>query len=203
MLSKTAEVSFDFSYNSSAVSETSNDNVSESDSPNASYRSESSDTSKEGGSKAHLLPDSLKWGIIASKKLGMSNKQAALDLGKAYNRQGLHPSTIQRIWSRYLEVESVENKWNSNGRPKVVSEVEEEKLVEYCQQKRRHSVKQIKIELGLNAGRLTLNRYLLNNGYKSFRAPQQIKISKKNVQKRLTFSQEHYDWTGQYQIGNL
>ncbi len=71
------------------------------------------------------------------------------------------------------------------------------------EQKRRHSNRQIKIEPRLNAGRSTLNIYLLNNGYKSFRAAQKIKISKKNVQKRLTFSQEHYDWTGQYQIGNL
>jgi transposase len=142
----------------------------------------------------HLLSDKIKWGIIAFKKQGMKDLDVAKEARSLYNRPTLHHKTVKLIWERYLESGSVDNKWNPEGRPKVLSEMEEEKILDYSRENRRNSAQQCKEDLELQASRESINRCLLNNGQRSYKAPTQIKIRPRNLTKRLLFAEKYRNW---------
>ena len=60
------------------------------------------------------------------------------------------------------------------------------------------SVKERKEELDLEAGRSTINRALLDNGFKAYKAkkkPPFSALSEDNIEKRLEFAFNHMDWS--------
>ena len=116
----------------------------------------------------HLISDEIKWAIVFFKKNGHINKGTAKALTEFFGRAISH-QTVKRIWDNYQETGSVDNRWSSMGRPKAISEEDLERLLDSCREDRVISVKGRKEELDLEAGRSTINRALLDNGFKAYK----------------------------------
>jgi len=142
---------------------------------------------------SHLIPKEIKWAIVFIKKQGYSNKATAREITEVYKRPMNHQS-VKRIWNLYEETQGVENQWNFEGRPKVITEETMERLIESCQEDRQMTVKERVEELQINAGRSTVNKALLDEGYKAYRARKKPTLSPENIQDRLNFAQSHEDW---------
>ena len=147
----------------------------------------------------HLIPEEIKWAIVFMKKQGYSNKATAKEITELYSRPMTHQS-VKRIWNLYEETQGVENRWNFKGRPKVINEETMLMLIESCQEDRQITVKERIEELLINAGRSTVNKALLDEGYKAYKARKKASLSPENIQCRLQFAQslEHWgvdDWS--------
>ena len=81
------------------------------------------------------------------------------------------------------------------GRPKAINEEDLERLLDSCREDRVISVKERKEELDLEAGRFTINRALLDNGFKAYKARKKPPLSEDNIEKRLEFAFNHMDWS--------
>jgi len=123
----------------------------------------------------HLLTDQMKWMIIHYKTEGESNKKTAQEVGKKYGRPNLHPQTVNSIWLKYQETQSVENFWNMEGRPSVLEDKDKERLKRFFKRNPKKSINQAKAALNIPASRMTLNRHALAIGFQAYRAPKKIK----------------------------
>lgn len=141
----------------------------------------------------HLIPDEIKWIIVYLKKVGYSNKMVARTSTEHSGRSISH-QTVKRIWDAYQETGTVDNRWSKDGRPKTISEEEIRRLLESCQENRQMSVKERKEELALEAGRSTINRTLLDHGFKAYKPRKKPPLTENNIIGRLEFALEHEDW---------
>ena len=116
-----------------------------------------------------LLPDEVKWRIVFFKKEGYSNKETARRISNEYARAMSH-QTVKKIWTLYEETKSVECQWNLEGRPKVLNEDQIERLIESCEEDRMLTVKERKEDLELEASLSTINKTLLDFGYRAYKA---------------------------------
>ena len=71
--------------------------------------------------KSHLLSEEMKWRIVHYKKDGLGDRATARVVGEEYNRPSLSHQEVKKIWQKYQETRSVENFWNENGCPSVMS----------------------------------------------------------------------------------
>lgn len=136
----------------------------------------------------HLLSDQIKWIVVHLKLQGMSDKDTAQIVGLEYNRPTLSRQTVKAIYKKYHETQGVSNQWSTQGRPFSLNEEDLKKLVKYFQKNPKNSVQEAKNTLNLPASRQTINRVLLHQGLKAYRAPKKFFISAKNVAKRLQFA---------------
>lgn len=142
---------------------------------------------------SHLLTDEQKWLIVLEKKAGKSNKAISSKLLTEYSRN-IHPTTVQNVWDRYLANNSVENQWNMQGRPRRFSDDDRDDLEAMIQEDRLLSARQYREQLGFDASRETINREMINLGYKAYKAPPKPLLSESNKQERLDYAQAHSDW---------
>lgn len=141
----------------------------------------------------HLLPDEIKWAIVFAKKRNESNRKVAKEVGAAYNRPTLSKDSVKAVYEKYLEKNSVDNQWSSQGRPQLLDSDQIDEVVDHCLDDRRKSVRQHSIELQIQASRQTVNRALINRGYRAYRARKKPLLRAKNIIKRYKFSQAHED----------
>lgn len=160
---------------------------------------ESPNTSEEAGD-TYPLPDRVKWAIITQKKMHASNKKKvsnrkiAREVGEMFERPTLSHTTIAEVWDKFSRTGDVAPEWSHVGRTRVMTEMEEEKLIEHCLDNRKDSARQYKEDLELEASRRTVSRYLTMNGLNSYRAPAKIKLKPRNKLKRLQFALDHRNW---------
>ena len=143
---------------------------------------------------SHFIPDEVRWAVISSKKDGLSNKATARVISQKYSRSIDH-KCVKRLWEKYQRTGSVEDEWNMNGRPKVLTEEDTEDLIEHCEEDRVASVRERKDDLELEASIATINRALLGMGYKAYSARKKPLLSLDNIQDRINFALEHQDWS--------
>jgi len=84
----------------------------------------------------------------------------------------------------------VANRRNIHGRPKALSEDDIERLIESCREDRTMSVKERKHELDLEASRATINKTLLEHGFKAYKARKKPPLTPENIEARLEFAQD-------------
>jgi len=138
----------------------------------------------------HLLSDQIKWSIVDHKLQGHSNKQTALIVGERYNRPTLSHKTVKSIWEKYEAMETVENQWSDKGRPSTIEEADILRLERFFKRNPKKSVNEAKKALNIQASRETINRTVLDNGLKAYKAPTKILISNDNKRKRLEFAEK-------------
>ena len=112
-------------------------------------------------SEARILSDQVKFMIVHYKNLGESNRKTAKMVGEMYNRPNLHPQTVNSVWLKYLETNSVDNLWSTDGRPGKMEEEDEKRLKRFFKKNPKKSISQAKVSLDLDAGRSTINRHVL------------------------------------------
>lgn len=144
---------------------------------------------------SHLLPEELKWAIVYKKKEGKSNKKVASEIRDEYKRSTIKHQQVKAIWEKYEAIGDVLNLW-SGGRPKILEPEEEEALVQSCLENRIISDRERGINLGLEASRQTINRTLLDKGYKSYKAKSRYLIKPENVALREEFAKKYSRWRG-------
>ena len=135
-------------------------------------------------SSYHLIPDEIKWAIIFLKKLGGSNKGIASAIFQHFNRSVCHKS-VKRVWEKFQRTDSLENQWNQAGRPRLLTEDDLEALALHCVEDRIASVKERIEDLGIEASRETVNRRLLDMGYKAYRARKKPLLTEEHMFERL------------------
>lgn len=149
----------------------------------------------------HLLSEELKWAIIFYKQPQLhnlpflSNREIARIVGNLYNRPTLTHQQVKYIFDKYSERGSVENFWNQDGRPKVLSPEQVEELINHATRNRTDSVNKYKEELNFTASRQTMNNTLIENGLKAYAAPPKLLLSQDNTRARMTFAEDHLFWT--------
>ena len=149
---------------------------------------------EEKDTQPHLIPDEIKWLIVFFKKSDKSNKMTARIVTDFFGRVIGH-QTVKRIWTNFQATGSVDNRWSIQGRPKTISQEDLEALLGSCREDRVISVKERKEVLDLEAGRSTINRALLDHGFKAYKARQKPPLSDDNIEKRLEFAIDHLDWS--------
>ena len=142
----------------------------------------------------HLIPEEIKWSIIFLKKNGLQNKSIARGLTETYKRPISH-QTVKRIWTKYEKTGNVDNNWSLKGRPTVLSEDDLEILIDSCSENRTLSSKERKEELELVASRSTINKALLEHGFKAYKARKKPPLTAQNIQDRLEFAQNLDFWS--------
>ena len=93
--------------------------------------------------KTHLLSDEIKWAIVQYKKKGLSNTATASAVAREHNRPTLSHQTVKKVWTKYEAQKNVDNNWNENGRPLVISAREERRILEFVSMNRNASVSDI------------------------------------------------------------
>ena len=141
-----------------------------------------------------LLPDEVKWKIVFLKKEGNSNKQVARIVSEEYERPMSH-QTVQKIWTLYQDTGLVECQWSKKGRPRTLNNDQIGMLIENCEDDRTSSVKERRKDLNLEASRSTINKTLLELGYKAYKARKKPVLTVDNIRGRLQFAREYKDWT--------
>jgi len=154
------------------------------------------DIEAEKDTQIHLLPDEIKYSIVFYKKRGdMSDKKIREQIFSEFGRQ-LGNSTVQSVWKKYQETDEVSNRWSSQGRPRLLNEEEQDKLIEAVKENRLSSSRELKNDLNFKVSRETVNRELLAKGYKAYRAPAKPLLSEANVFKRYQFALKYQSWRG-------
>ena len=138
----------------------------------------------------HFLSEQIKWMIIHYKTKGHSNKQTACLVGKEYNRPSLSHQTVKTIWNKYLKTNGVDHQWSELGRPSVLGETDLERLEEYFKKNPKDSIEEARIALQIDCSRPTINKALLERGFRAYRAPKKFYISPINISKRLDFANQ-------------
>ena len=142
----------------------------------------------------HLIPEEIMWSIIFLKKSNLSHKAIARGITQTYNRSISH-QTVKRIWIKYEETGNVASCWNIDGRPKALSEEDLERLIDNCREYRTLSVKERKEELDLEASRTTINKALLDHGFKAYKARKKPPLTPGNIEARLSFAEDQEFWS--------
>lgn len=142
----------------------------------------------------HLLSVEIKHAIVNAKKRGLSNTAAAKEVAGLYDRPSLSHKTVKDVYNKYLTNGDVENQWNMLGRPTILDEEEREEVLEYAENNRKASCKDIVRELDLVVSRRTVNRILTKDGLKAYRAPKKFLITPANILERLKFAESHRRW---------
>ena len=152
-------------------------------------------------SSNHLLPDDIKWAIVFYKSPHihimlpiLSNREIARIVGGIYNRPTLSHKQVKYVYDKYLETNSVDNIWNSEGRPRSLTAQQVDELIQFAINNRSESCNTYKEELKLDVSRKTVNNALLEKGYKCYRAPPKLIISNNNIIARRNFAREHLNW---------
>jgi hypothetical protein len=148
---------------------------------------------EESKQQPHFLSDEIKYSIVAYKKKGYSNKGTAR-LILVDHQRGIGHQEVKRVWLRYQETNGVTNAWSTQGRPKALTLENLDSLEQNCFDDRNSSVIQRKMELELNAGRSTINRALVEMGYKAYKAKKKLVLRDVNIQERFTFARNHRRW---------
>lgn len=147
-------------------------------------------------SSSHLIPNEIKWVIVFLKKRGASSKSVSKVIFAEYGRRVDHKG-VKRIWERFQETKSIDNLWSTAGRPQLLTDEDLEALTQSCLEDRISSVKERKEDLELEASRETINRRLLDLGFRSYRAGKKPLLNSTHVEKRFTFALEYEDWTSE------
>lgn len=142
----------------------------------------------------HLLSEEIKWAIVYLKKQEFSNKEVGRMISVQFERPIKH-QTVKRIWTLYEETGHVSNRWNTEGRPKALSGEELQALVESCEAERNLSVRERKEDLNLDASRSTINKALLDMGYKAYKVRKKPILTPFHVEDRLAFADTLSEWT--------
>ncbi len=154
------------------------------------------DIENERSIQGHLLPDQVKHTIIIYKKQGeKSDKEIRQAIFSEFGRSLGH-STIDTLWKKYQQTHNVSNDWSTQGRPKVLGEEERKELIETARENRLSSSRDLKNFLNLSASRETVNRELLREGYKAYRAPAKLLLTKENIEQRYRFAKQLESWGG-------
>ena len=69
--------------------------------------------------------------VVHYKNLNWSNKKTAEEVGRLYNRPTLSHTTVKSIWEKYQQNGTVQNHWNTKGRPLKLEEEDLEEVKEY------------------------------------------------------------------------
>jgi len=124
---------------------------------------------------------------------GIADFSSLRFLNTAYGRR-VHPSTVKRICEKFEKTQDVANLWNLEGRPRLLTEEDTQRLEAAVLEDRMASCEELKEELELEVSHDTINRELHRIGHKAYRAPQKPMLSDSNVVKRLAFAEDHQDW---------
>lgn len=144
--------------------------------------------------QSHLLPDDIKHAIILHKKKGeTTDKQIARDILSTFGRK-LGNSTVSTLWEKYQKTHTIANNWNTEGRPKLLNEEDDEMLIEAVRENRLSSAKDLKDDLELPVSRETVNRELLSLGYKAYKAPAKPLLKPENMDERYAFADKYQSW---------
>ena len=148
----------------------------------------------EENSQGHLLPDQIKHAIIFYKKAGDKTDKEIKRIIYADFGRTLGNSTISTLWKKHLETNTISNNWSSQGRPRVLKEEEKEMLIETVRENRLISTRELKKDLELDASRETINRELLRNGYKAYKAPAKLLLKECHMEQRYRFALKYQSW---------
>lgn len=143
---------------------------------------------------AHLLGDDIKWAIVFAKQKGDSNKKVAREVGARFKRPILTKETVKAIYGKFLATKSVSNDWSTEGRPRVLNEEVVTEIIDSCTNDRTKSVREHRNELQIQASRQSINRALLDRGYRAYRARKKPLLKTINITKRFRFAQQHRNW---------
>ena len=153
-----------------------------------SYASEDDEMEVEN---SHLLSDQIKYAIVHFKLIGFSNKETARSCGEMYNRESLSHQTVKAIWNKYQRTNTIKNEWCNVGRERALGEDEILDLVEFLTSNPKKSISEARVALNIKASRPSINKALLGNGFRAYRAPKKFYISPTNIDRRLVFAIEH------------
>lgn len=141
----------------------------------------------------HLLSDALKYYIIFLKMNNESNKSVSRETHQKFGRS-VHPSTVQRIWEKYQQTQSITNNWSSQGRPTLLKHEDRTRIEEAVLEDRFLSCQEVRDNLELEVSRQTVQRELKGLGYKAYASPKKPLLSETNEAGRLRFAEEYEDW---------
>ena len=114
--------------------------------------------------QGHLLPNETKCAIILYKSEGtMSDKEIRRKILLDFGRR-LGSSTVQTLWKKYQETNSISNNWSKEGRPRLLNQDDQAMLIEAVKENCLNSVRSLKNDLDLSPSRETINRELLKKG---------------------------------------
>lgn len=136
----------------------------------------------------HFLSTQIKWMIIHYKKMQLSNKETAKLVGQIYDRPTLSHQTVKAIWNKFHQTGNVENQWNPKGRPHALDDDDMKDLLHFVRQNPQKSVSEAKNFLNLPQCRQTINKALLENGLRAYRAPKKFFLCQRNEEKRYQFA---------------
>jgi len=100
-------------------------------------------------------------------------------------------STVQTLWKKYQETNRISNNRSKEGRARLMDQDDQAMLIDIAKENRLSSVKSLKNDLNLSPNRETVNRELLEKGYKAYKAPMKPLLTQDNILQRYEFAFKH------------
>lgn len=152
------------------------------------------DIEEEKDKGSHLLPENIKYAIVFYKDQGdMNDKEIKRRIEGDFGRT-LGNSTVKAVWDKYQETDSISNRWSHEGRPRSLGQEDRDLLIQTARQNRLSSALDLKNELNLPVSRETVNRELLEKGYKAYRSPARPLLKAEHIEARYAFADVHKNW---------
>ena len=152
------------------------------------------DIEEEKDKGSHLLPDEVKYAIVFYKDQGlMSDKEIKRRIENDFERP-LGNSTVNTVWTKYQNSNSIDNRWSSEGRPRSLGQEDRDLLIQTARENRLSSAMDLKNFLNLPVSRETVNRELLDKGYKAYKPPAKPLLRPEHILERYAFADSHKNW---------
>ena len=134
------------------------------------------------------INDNLRWKVI--RKMEKENNQREVS-----RKLKINQSTVRKIWLKYLETGTIEDKIKS-GRPKILTEREERVMCRVSKQNPFDTASEVyaRAKLDKQLSVCSVRRYLRNNSLFGRIAIKKPLLNKGHISKRLKFCKDYLKW---------